>query len=346
MPEPSAATERWPILAPEAPPHTTARAATPTFSVVIPVHATGPGVEAAVDSVLSQAAPAAEVIVVDDGSPIDVAALLGERAEHLRLIRQPNRGVSAARNTGVERAAGEFVAFLDADDVYHPEFLMALHALTNARPDLDILTTDTRFVTGGAPGGTFYEANGFPADGQRAEILRRCFLTITSAVRRERILAVGGFDTGLTHGEDWDCWIRLILDGAAVGLVDRPLSEYRLNPGQATAQRPRSLWGRVEVLDKTLAGDRLAADERDAVRRTRHRLRRRAALTSAAEAGAGRGGRRAWLGAARAAGSDRTVWLLAGLGVLAPSAATRRALATGLVTASGPRRTTRAVDPP
>ena len=81
------------------------------------------------------------------------------------------------RNLALQRATGDFIAFLDADDELEPDFLAALGALAACRPDLDILTTDSRFVVNGRSDGTFYEKNAFPIDDQRMAMLRGCFIT-------------------------------------------------------------------------------------------------------------------------------------------------------------------------
>src|SRR5271156_2034659 len=97
----------------------------PAVSVIIPTYNYGRFVTEAVDSVLAQSYTDHEVIVVDDGSVDDTPERMQPYAERVRYLRQPNQGPSAARNNGIEAARGEYVAFLDADDLWHPRKLEA-----------------------------------------------------------------------------------------------------------------------------------------------------------------------------------------------------------------------------
>src|SRR5262245_56795787 len=95
----------------------------PTVSVVIPSYNCGHLVTEAVDSALGQTTPPTEIIVIDDGSKDDTGERLSGYEGRVRYFRQENQGVAAARNSGVQEAVSEFVAFLDADDVWHPRKL-------------------------------------------------------------------------------------------------------------------------------------------------------------------------------------------------------------------------------
>ena len=109
-----------------------------------------------------------------------------------------------------------------------PERLEAQAELASARPDLDILTSDAYLEVGGRDRRTCYGDDwSFDVKDQRAAILERNFIFGLAAVRRRRLLAVGGFDETLPTATDWDCWIRLILSGSAAGLVAEPLPDTR-----------------------------------------------------------------------------------------------------------------------
>jgi hypothetical protein len=253
----------------------------PTFSIVIPAYQAAGTVGDAVRSAVAQTRPAHEVIVVDDGSTDDLAGALEEFDGQIRFIRKENGGAASARNAGVRVATGDFVAFLDADDAYHPCRIEALGELAAARPDLDILTTDTEFIVGGRPAGRFHADHPFPVEDQRSAILKSCFTFGCPAVSRSRLLEIGGFDETLRTGEDWDCMIRLILGGAAAGLVDAPYLEYRLRPDSLTASRLEALWDRVRLLDKAGRSPALRSEERPALARSLLYHRTRAALAEA-----------------------------------------------------------------
>jgi GT2 family glycosyltransferase len=251
------------VLAPPAAAPVEPHSAPPTFSVLIAVYDAADVVAEAVASALAQSVPPLELIVCDDGSTDDAAGALAPFRDRLRLIRQENGGEASAKNTAARAAAGDFVAILDADDVYLPERLEALGELARRRPDLDVLTTDAVLEVDGEPVRRCYtEELPFEVEDQRAEILRRNFVFGLAAVRRERLLAAGGFDESLRYATDWDLWMRLILDGSRVGLVDEPLARYRLRAGSLSSQRTALLAGRVGVLERGARHPSLTPAER------------------------------------------------------------------------------------
>jgi glycosyltransferase involved in cell wall biosynthesis len=254
----------------------------PTISVVIPAYEAAGTIAEAVDSALSQEPHPHQVIVADDGSNDALAqALASSLPNQVELLRLSHAGVSTTRNAACRHASGDFVLFLDADDLLLPGKLEALGRLSRERPGLDILATDLWFETDGHRSGRFGEVNAFPAEeDQRRTILERCFVA-QPAIRRSRLLAVGGFDESLRTGEDWDCVLRLVLDGSLAGFDDAPLAVYRIHGGSLTSLRADTFRDRARVLEKALVNPNLRPGERDTAERMLAIQRARAALGDA-----------------------------------------------------------------
>ena len=252
----------------------------PTFSVVLPVYQGAETIGEAIESVLAQEPPPLEVIVADDGSSDDLDRALAPFGDRVTIVRRPHRGVAAARNAGWRVAAGDFVLFWDADDVLLEGKLAALGRLGQERPDLDLLCTDLYFEREGRRTGRFGEVNPFPVHDQRTTVLERCFV-VQPAFRRSRLSQIGGFDETLSTGEDWDCVLRLILDGSSAGLWDEPLAVYRINSGSLTHSRPQTLRDRVRLIEKALEHPGLRSEERPVLERSLLSQRRRARLAAA-----------------------------------------------------------------
>jgi glycosyltransferase involved in cell wall biosynthesis len=246
----------------------------PSFSVVVAAYNAADVIHEAVASALGQTARPLEVIVCDDGSTDDLGAALAPFGERAVLLRQDNRGAAAAHNRSLAAASGGFVAVLDADDAWEPTRLERLGELAAQQPELDVLASDAWFESEGRRTGRFHAANPFPVADQRTVILQRCFVW-NPAVRRERLLAVNGWDPAFRIAYDWDCWMRVILDGAVAGLVDEPLAVYRLHSASLSANRVASLRERVALMDKAASHPGLSAAERGVVARSRvaHRAR-------------------------------------------------------------------------
>ena len=304
------------VLAPPPPAGLRRLTRPPTFSVVIPAYQAAATIATAVRSALDQVVRAHEVIVVDDGSTDDLEGALREFEGSIDVVHKPNGGAASARNAGITAASGDFMAVLDADDRFHPHRLEALSELAQQRPDLDLLTTDTRFIVGGEDAGSFLVENPFAVEDQRTAILGSCFVGGWPAARLDRLREIGGFDESLRVGHDWDCWVRLVLDGSRAGLVNLPYYDYVVDSGGLTAGRVRSLWDRVGLLEKASRNPALRAGERPVLERE---LRRRRDEAVRAEIGqAGSGDRRRLLGLSTRPGLPPRTRLLAVLAAVAP----------------------------
>jgi glycosyltransferase involved in cell wall biosynthesis len=259
------------------------------FSIVVAAYQAAGTIEACLRSALEQTHPAHEVIVVDDGSTDDLEAAVEPFRERIAFVRKPNGGGASARNEGARAMTGDFMAILDADDVYHPRRLEVLSALAASRPDLDLLTTDARFVADGRPGGRFSTRTPFEVDDQRRAIFDTCFVGGWPAVRLSGLQSIGGFDESFRIAYDWDCWLRLILAGARAGFVDECLYDYVLSPASLSANRVDALWERVRLLEKASRNEALRDEERPALHDALLRHRQRAALTEARSSHSGSG---------------------------------------------------------
>jgi glycosyltransferase involved in cell wall biosynthesis len=230
------------------------------FSVVIPAYDAAATIADAVGSALAQTLPPHEVIVCDDGSTDDLAAALEPYLDRITVLRKANGGGASALNAAARAASGEFVAILDADDAYLPGRLAALARLAADRPELDLLVTNSLLERDSAAVGLHLgPTNPFPAEDQPTALLRRCFI-LAPAVRRSRLLEVGGFDETLRIAYDWDCWLRIILAGGKAGLVDEPLHRYRIRADSLAASRLASLRERVVFLERNRSNPALSGE--------------------------------------------------------------------------------------
>lgn len=192
-------------------------------AVVIPAYNPGDHFEWALESVLAQSRPAAEIVVVDDGSAEPVAVA----DPRVRVIRQPNGGPGAARNRGVAHTSAPLIAFLDADDLWLPNKLAAQTATFHDRPNLGLCSTGFEILVGDAtetrPG---YGGH----DGTYADLLRGCGIALSTVmVSREAFNQTGGFRSFAT-AEDWDLWLRIAQRRELHHLAE-VMAHYRLHAG-------------------------------------------------------------------------------------------------------------------
>lgn len=252
-----------------------------SFSVIVPVYNAASLVGDALASILAQTRQPDQIVVSDDGSTDDLANALAPFEDRIRIVTGSNAGPSAARNRAIAAATSEFVVTLDADDAFLPTRLERLGELAETRPDLDILATDAYLDVGEPEPRRFNALTPFATGDQRTAIMRRCFV-VCPAVRRSRLVALGGFDESLRIGEDWELMIRLILGGASAGLVDEPLYRYRLRADSLSASRVESLRARVQLLESFRGRPGLTAAEQETLA-TEIAGRTRAVLRAEAE---------------------------------------------------------------
>jgi len=222
----------------------------PLISVIIPAYNASQFIAETLDSVFAQTFTDFEVVLINDGSP-DTEAL--ERAlqsypSNLRYIKQENQGAAAARNTGLRSANGEFIAFLDADDTWLPEFLeKQMEFLTQSHADF--VFCDALLV--GEPsleGRTFMQMQ--PSRGavtpENLLSLEVTVLTSTVVARKAPILEVGLFDDTIRRGHDFDLWLRLAKLGIRFAYHCDVLAHHRIVESGLSG-------GTISQLERTLA---------------------------------------------------------------------------------------------
>ncbi|HLF31169.1 MAG TPA: glycosyltransferase [Xanthomonadales bacterium] len=202
--------------------------ALPLVSTIIPCYNGGAFLADAVSSIRRQKHAAVEIIVIDDGSTDDSAAVAAKLAgPDLHYFRQENQGLPSARNAGLERARGEIIAFLDVDDLWHDNTLEIQLSLLNAHLEIDIVIgySQKMHITGHENGKPVFEPWFEPAP-----LLSLC----CAAVRRTVFDTVGGFDQTQRYCDDWDWYMRARELGVAIKIHEAVVHYYRRHESNMT----------------------------------------------------------------------------------------------------------------
>lgn len=217
----------------------------PRVAVVIPVHNPGSLLHRAVESVLSQTISDIELIVVDDGSDEDVSHLSDFPDKRLRLIQQPNRGVSVARNVGSLAANSELIAFLDQDDEWHPMKLEKQLAALLEAPNASFCYTGFNWVSLDAT------IKGIPEFVTYEGLLADQMVCLSSAVvERSKYFAVGGHDPLLTQTADWALFLQLAVVYGDPVRVEDGLVDYHLHDNNASQDFSTGHQERLAILER------------------------------------------------------------------------------------------------
>lgn len=230
----------------------------------------------AIDSALAQTYARVRVVVVDDGSTDGTADLLrGRYGARIDVIESPHRGLAAARNEGIRSTSGEFLQFLDADDLLSTTKIEQQIARFRADPACALVHCAFDQFDDGVPGSRRPAPPSFvlKCEGQdpwRALLSGNFIPPLTPLVRRDAVTEAGGFDESLEACEDYDLWLRLAAHGCRFSYLPKVLASYRLHPDSMSQNRVRQLSSTIAVHRRvTDRGRCLAGDERSIVRRYR-----------------------------------------------------------------------------
>ena len=238
----------------------------PLVTVIIPTYNRGWILKEAIDSVLSQDFDDFELIVVDDGSTDNTDSILDEYARDIIILRQDNRGVSAARNAGIDFASGPLIAFLDSDDVWLPEKLASQVDFFNSNPDVLICQTQELWIRNGKrvnPKKRHEKFSGMIFK----HSLPLCIVSPSAVMLKKKLLdQTGVFDERLPACEDYDLWLRISCR-YPIFLIDTPLIIKRGGHEDQLSKAPGLDKYRIKALGKIIKSNMLSNNQHlDAVK--------------------------------------------------------------------------------
>lgn len=228
-------------------------------SVVIPAYNAERFIADALASVQAQSCQPLEIIVVDDGST-DRTAQLVRGFAGVCYLRQDNAGPSRARNAGIRAARGEYIAFLDADDLWLEEKLERQMALAAREPGLGLIVTNVRFLQNGVLSEPMFQLEGLGeawfgdprlVTDQTRKLLGRNFVNTSAVFARRDLLLRHLFNEQRKHNEDWELWLKMSLD-CPFGHVDEVCVHERQFGESLSSDRCQMLLSQVEVFEAFL----------------------------------------------------------------------------------------------
>lgn len=261
---------------PDTDPHpdeaTTPETAPPSISVVMPVYNGAATIAESINSVLAQTVPVLEIVVVDDGSTDETIAILSRYRDRVRVIRQNRAGNAGARNRGVLEARGDWIAVLDADDLWRPDKLekQIVHC-----DSADVIYAANRNFGDCSRVGELRSIDPYcaPHDPLRILMVENFITHSTVLVRRDSILAVGNYDDSLRSACDWDLWLRLAHAGVRFRGVPEPLVDYRWISGTTSRRNHhQNALNRLRVVKRAIERSGLSRIGLHTLRRALHNV--------------------------------------------------------------------------
>jgi O-antigen/teichoic acid export membrane protein/glycosyltransferase involved in cell wall biosynthesis len=249
----------------------------PLVSVVIPAYNASLHLGQALDSVMNQGFTNYEVLVINDGSPDteELEILIGSYDDRVRYLKQGNLGPSAARNRGILEATGQYIAFLDADDYWHADYLAEQVSFIRSDSTMALCYTDATHVGDARlEGRRFMELS--PSDGEvtfENLLGGRCTVILSGTLaRKDAIVTAGLFDETLRHSEDYDLWLRIAHSGARLAYQRKVLLCKRVHDASLSNDVVKLFSGALRVLQKTEQTIRLNETEKAALNEHRSKL--------------------------------------------------------------------------
>ncbi len=220
-------------------------------SVIIPAYNKAELTAQTVESVLSQTYPNIEIIVVDDGSADSTRQRLACFTDRIQYIYKENGGACSARNRGLQSAQGEFIAFLDCDDLYMENKIALCADFLRKNKDVGFVHTAAYFID---DKGEVVGKYSHPQSRHQGWIVKRLLqgnyiCNSTPVLRRSCLDEVGPFDESVFAPADWDLWLRLA-SRAKAGYLDQPLTKYRVTGNHTFSYLDQSYEDEVHVLEK------------------------------------------------------------------------------------------------
>lgn len=222
----------------------------PLVSVIIPTYNRAHYIAASIQSALDQTYPHLEVIVIDDGSTDNTAEILTRFDDRVHCIKQVNQGVAAARNTGLAQVQGQYIAFLDSDDLWLPDKLEKQIAALEARPEVGLIHSRMMEID---EHGNALNTETYTEDDLRGHIYKRLLrgvpiITSSVVVRQSVIAHIGSFDH-MRMGEDSDLWVRIAKHYEIDALLE-PLVLWRIHAGKFERDPEELLNVHLYILNK------------------------------------------------------------------------------------------------
>lgn len=223
-----------------------------TVSVIIPVYNGSRYLAATLDSVLAQTHPLHEIIVIDDGSTDSSAEILQSYGDRLQVVRQGNQGVAAARNVGLARATGEFITFIDQDDLWPADRTRILVDALRARPEAALAAGKVEFL---------YQRPEPPDPTENLGTQHREWLLGSLCVRADLFRELGPFNVNVGYGDDTDFMLRRAERKVVTGYLQEITLIYRMHESNTSIDRAVTMHHFMATLRESLIRRRRHANK-------------------------------------------------------------------------------------